>query len=180
VPAGVELALAVEAHMRACPGIAGLDPDSRLSTVGPGQVVRGVRVTAPAGARGTAVTVDLVGLADARLHEAAEAARAAVLDIVTARGLAPGPVEVRLTDVSARPLPPQETETAVPALARAREPEPAAPAPPAPPPPAPPAAPGAGSSAPTLASQTVRIAVAAPDGTEIVLAVTVSVEVERP
>jgi hypothetical protein len=176
VPAGVELALAVEARMRACPGIAGLDPDSRLVTVGPGHMVRGVRVTAPAGGRPAALALELVGLADARLHEAAETARAAVLEMCEARGLTAGPVEVRMTEVATRPLAPQRT--AAPAAAPPPEPSPAAepppepePEPPAEPPPPEPPAP---------ASQTVRVAVAGPDGGEIVLAITVTVEVERP
>ena len=177
MPAGVELALAVEARMRACPGIAGLDPDSRLVTVGPGHMVRGVRVTAPAAGRPAALALELVGLVEARLHEAAEAARAAVLEVCDARGVAAGPVEVRVTEVATRPLAPQRTAT--PATAPPPEPPPepppaAEPPPPEPQPPPPPAEP------PAPASQTVRVAVTGPDGGEIVLAITVTVEVERP
>lgn len=179
MPAGIELALAVEARMRACAGIAGLDPDSHLSTVGPGHLVRGVRVIAPTGDRGTAVTLELIGLAGARLREAAEAARSSVLEIVAARGLPAGPVEVRVTEVAAHALPPQETATAPPPPPPGEPPPAAPPPPPAPPLPGPPPKAVAPGPAATPASQTVRIAVAAPDGTEIVLAVTVSVEVER-
>ncbi len=195
MPAGVELALAVEARMRACPGIAGLDPDSRLVTVGPGHMVRGVRVTAPAGGRPGALALELVGLADARLHEAADAARAAVLEMCEARGLTPGPVEVRVTEVATRPLAPQRTATPAAAPTPPPEDEPEPPPPPDPPPPPPPPSPAAEPppepepeppaeppppEPPAPASQTVRVAVAGPDGGEFVLAITVTVEVERP
>ena len=201
MPAGVELALAIEARMRACPGIAGLDPDSRLATVGPGHMVRGVRVSAPGGGRPAELILDLVGLADARLQEAAEAARGAVIEICEARGLAAGPVEVRVTEVATQPLPPQATATPA-AAPRPAEPEPEpAPAPdpepaptpeaePAPPhepedaPVPPPAAepePAARPSEPSApAARTVRVEVEGPGGEPIVLAITVSVEVERP
>jgi uncharacterized alkaline shock family protein YloU len=162
VPAGVEIAMAVEERMRACPGIAGLDPDGDLSTVGPGHRVRGVRVSAPAGDDGVVVSLEVVGLAGARLPEAAEAAREAVREIVAARGLEPGPVEVHVTDVAARALPPQRTPSAAPAPAATPGPAPAP----------------SGTRAP--AAQTVRIPVATPGGERIVLAITIAVEVERP
>jgi hypothetical protein len=181
------LAVAVEQRVRGCPGIAGLDPASRLVTVGRDRQVRGIHTARDAG--GPVLRVDLVGLSDARLHEAADVARGAILAEVTAAGVVPQRLEVRISDVAEAVLPlqaPRRPARATPLDAGVGRPPEPAPPPPAPPPapapvatseplPAPqtlPPPPPAGSPAPTR----VRIRVPGPDGRDLTLVVTVEVE----
>lgn len=162
----LSFAVAVEQRVRGCPGVAGLDPASRLVTVGPDRAIRGVHLARQAhDAPGGVVHVELVGLADARLTEAADAARSAVLTEAAAAGLAPERVEVTVTDIAESVLPLQDRAmpaTSTPldaAVGTAPDPEPPPPAAPRPP-------------RPTQ----VRIRVPGPDGRELTLRVTVEVE----
>ena len=181
----VALALAIEERMRACPGIAGLDPDSRLVTVGPGHLVRGVRVPSEAEPGGGSIALELIGLADARLTEAAQGAREATAEVVAAAGAPAAAVEVLVTDVAPEVLPAQPT--ALPGLEGLSGPAPPTPRPAAaseatradpervrePPWPAPAVEPEGGTT------QTVRVALEGPGEARTVLVITIQVAVER-
>lgn len=170
----VALALAIEERMRSCPGIAGLDPDSRLVTVGPGHLVRGVRI--PSADEAGSIALELIGLADARLAEAAQGARGAAAEVCAAAGVSAPPVEVRVTDVASEVLPPQSTAVSgLEGLSRPaiQEPPREGPAPGEPPWP-PPAVEPEGDT-----TQTVRVALDGPGDARTVLVITIRVAVER-
>lgn len=167
-PSPLAFAVAVEQRVRACPGVAGLDPASRLVTVGPDRAIRGVHLASGAPeAPGGVVRVDLVGLAGARLPEAAEAARGAILAEAATAGLAGVRVELRVSDVAESVLPLQTRATtarATPLDAGVGRPPPGDDATPRP------------GREPRSPPTRVRVRVPGPDGRELSLLITVEVE----
>jgi len=112
------VARALEERLRDLPGIAGLDPSSRLATrTGDGRV-RGIWVR-PEGSDTITLELELVGLLGSSLPEAAQAARATCALTSAEHGWATGRIEVSVTDLADERLPLQgETRS----VARAAQP----------------------------------------------------------
>lgn len=142
------IARGLEERLRRCPGVAGLDPSSRLVTVGPAHAVRGVRVGG-APDYPDALSLELVALQGARLPDAAEAGRAVAGEVLRDSGVAPRPVHIAITDLAEAPLPPQVT-IAPPSVARA-----------------------AASTATASPGEAVRVALADADGRPVTLLISV-------
>ena len=131
------VARALERAVRDLPGVAGIDPRSRLATRTGGDSVRGAWMRPEAGDR-LSMELELVGLEGAALPQVADEARQVAARQALEHGWTPGTIDVAVTDLALGPLPlqsppappqpqaapaPRQTQTAPP-------PRTAAPAPP--------------------------------------------------
>lgn len=155
------VALALERMVRELPGVAGLDPSSRLATRTGAVSVRGAWMR-PEPENRLSMELELVGLEGARLVAAADEARRLAGREAAEHGWTPGRVDVTLTDVAQEPLPLQEE--IAPQPAHEGPPQPAHEEPPPPRPAAP--------------ATTARVELAGTDR-RTVLVITVEVAEER-
>lgn len=154
----LDVAQDIEASLRSVPGVAGLDPQSRLSTTGVDGMVRGAAIRETG--RTTDVALELVAREGQRLVEAGAAAREVALQRCRDHGHPEALVSVRFTDISPRDVPPVEVVARTAALS-----------------PPPPRKPAPAPEAPSLGPHVVTAPVPG-TGSRTVLVITVEVREE--